>query len=375
MAAGRLVQLRNKRYPHDKLRTFRAFDFNSMSFQITIQPSGHRFSAAADETILNAALEAGYTLPYGCRNGGCGACKGQVLEGEVDYGDAQSNVLSEEEKTAGKALFCCARPLSDLTIECREVSLSGGIQPRILPCRVENKVQLASDVVAMFLKLPANERLQFLPGQYIEFLLKDGARRAFSLANAPFDDQMLELHARLIPGGKFSEYVASEMPEKAILRFEGPLGTFCLREESDKPIIFVAGGTGFAPIKAIVEHMFHHHMQRDMVLYWGALARQDLYMAELPQKWAAEHANFRFVPVLSEPAPDDGWAGRDGLVHQAVLADHADLSGYQVYCCGAPAMVEAAHRDFTRHGLPEEEFFSDAFTFAAKKQSLSPLAG
>ena len=340
-----------------------------MSFQITIQPSGHQFSVAADETILNAALEAGYTLPYGCRNGGCGTCKGQVLKGKVDYGHAQPNVLSEAEKASGKALFCCARPLSDLTIECREISLTGGIQPRILPCRVEKKIQLAPDVVAMFLKLPANERLQFLPGQYIEFLLKDGARRAFSLANAPSDDQMLELHARLIPGGKFSEYVASEMPEKAILRFEGPLGTFCLREESDKPIIFVAGGTGFAPIKGIIEHMFHHHMQRDMVLYWGALARQDLYMVELPQKWAEAHANFRFVPVLSDPAPDDGWAGRDGLVHRAVLADHTDLSGYQVYCCGAPAMVEAAHRDFTMHGLPEEEFFSDAFTFAAKQAS------
>ncbi|HEY3326070.1 MAG TPA: CDP-6-deoxy-delta-3,4-glucoseen reductase [Novimethylophilus sp.] len=338
-----------------------------MSFQITIQPSGHVFSAPSDDTILNAALEAGYTLPYGCRNGGCGACKGQVLEGAVDYGDAQSHVLSDAEKSAGKALFCCARPLSDVTIECREVGLKGGIQTKILPCRVERKVQLAPDVIAMHLKLPANERLQFLPGQYIEFLLKDGGRRAFSLANAPFDDQMLELHARLIPGGKFTEYAFKEMSEKAILRFEGPMGTFTLREESDKPIIFVAGGTGFAPIKGIIEHMFHHRIRRDMVLYWGALARQDLYMPELPEQWAAEHDNFRFIPVLSQPGADDAWTGRTGLVHQAVLADGLELKDYQVYCCGAPAMVEAAHRDFTAQGLPEGEFFSDAFTFAPKK--------
>lgn len=338
-----------------------------MSFQITIQPSGHTFSASSEETVLNSALEAGYTLPYGCRNGACGACKGQVLEGVVDHGNSQAHALTEAEKAGGKALFCCARPASDLTIECREVGLTGGIQARILPCRVDKKEHVAPDVMVMYLKLPANERLQFLPGQYIEFLMKDGARRAFSLANAPHDDQMLELHLRLIPGGKFTEYVFNEMPEKAILRFEGPLGTFTLREESTKPVLLIAGGTGFAPIKGIIEHALHHHIQREMVLYWGALAKQDLYLPALPERWAAEHDNFRFIPVLSEPKPEDGWNGRTGLVHLAVLEDGLDLSKYQVYCCGAPAMVEAAHRDFVARGLPEEEFFSDAFTFAPKK--------
>ncbi len=338
-----------------------------MSFRITIQPSGHQFPAPADDTILNAALEAGYILPYGCRNGSCGACKGQILEGEINHGPAQAHALTETEKSAGKALFCCASPASDLIIECREVGLSGGIQARIMPCRVEQKLQAAPDVLVMYLKLPANERLQFLPGQYIEFLMKDGSRRAFSLANAPHDDQTLELHLRLIPGGKFTEYVFHEMPEKAILRFEGPLGTFTLREESDKPIIFVAGGTGFAPIKGIIEHAFHHQIRRDMTLYWGALARQDLYLPQLPGQWATEYPHFHFIPVLSQPQPEDAWDGRTGLVHEAVLHDIPDLAQYQVYCCGAPAMVEAAHRDFVAHGLPENEFFSDAFTFAPKK--------
>lgn len=338
-----------------------------MSFQVTIQPSGHTFTTRSDETILSAALEAGFNLPYGCRNGACGACKGRVLEGTVDHASYQTDALSEKDLADGLALFCCAKPQTDVVIECREVGLKAAILPKTLPCRVEKKMQLAPDVIAMYLKLPASERLQFLPGQYVEFLLKDGARRAFSLANAPFDDQMLELHLRLIPGGKFTEYVFNDMPEKAILRFEGPFGTFTLREDSDKPIIFVAGGTGFAPIKGIIEHALHHNDKREMVLYWGALARQDLYMPELPQQWAAQHANFRFIPVLSAPGPEDGWTGRTGFVHQAVLADHEELSAYQVYCCGAPSMVEVAHRDFTANGLPEEEFFSDAFTFAPKK--------
>jgi len=338
-----------------------------MSFQVTIQPSGHTFSTEGDATLLSAALDAGFNLPYGCRNGACGACKGKVLEGAVTHTEYQDHALTDQDLANGLALFCCAQPQTDLVIECPEVGLKAAIQPKVLPCRVEKKVQLAPDVMAMYLKLPANERLQFLPGQYVEFLMKDGARRAFSLANAPFDDQTLELHLRLIPGGKFTEYVFNEMPEKAILRFEGPFGSFTLREESDKPIIFVAGGTGFAPIKGIIEHALHHNCKREMILYWGALAQQDLYMPDLPKQWAAEHANFRFVPVLSEPKPEDGWAGRTGFVHQAVLADFPSLSAHQVYCCGAPAMVEAAHRDFSAQGLPEGEFFSDAFTFAPKK--------
>ena len=333
-----------------------------MSFRVTLQPSGHEFSVAADETVLTAALEAGFSLPYGCRNGACGACKGSVLQGDVDHGAAQSHALSEQEKAAGRALFCCATPKSDLVIECREVSAKG-IQPKVLPCRVQKLEHVAHDVMVMTLKLPSNERMQFAAGQYVEFLLQDGKRRAFSLANAPHDDEQLELHLRLIPGGQFTQYVFNEMKEKTILRLEGPLGSFFLREDSDKPIIFIAGGTGFAPIKGIIEHALHHRMQRKMVLYRGALALRDLYLAELPRRWQAEHG-VEYVSVLSDPRPEDDWSGRTGLVHLAVLEDIKDVSGYQVYCCGAPAMVEAAHQDFVAAGLPSDEFFSDAFTYA-----------
>lgn len=334
-----------------------------MSYQITLQGSGQQYSAKAYETILESAIQAGINLPYGCKNGACGSCKGTVVSGVVDHGEYASGALSDNEKAAGKTLFCCARPLSDLTIDCREIQ-SDLIPARILPVRVEKKVQLCDDVIALYLKLPSTERLQFKAGQYLEFLLKDGKRRAFSLANAPHVDQLLELHLRLIPGGQFTEYVFNEMPEKTILRIEAPLGSFYLREESEKPIIMVAGGTGFAPIKGIIEQMLHENMQRPVTLYWGARSLKDLYMASLPTEWAAKYPHIQFIPVLSDALPEDAWQGCAGLVHQAVLDDIGNLAGYEVYCCGAPAMVETAHKAFITAGLAEEDFYSDAFSYA-----------
>ena len=336
-----------------------------MTYQITIQPSGNRYSAKAYESILQAAIDSGLNIPYGCRNGTCGSCKGSIISGEVDYGDYTSGALSEAEKAAGKALFCCAKPLTDLVIESREMT-DGIVAARIIPARVDRKVQLSHDVMALFLKLPSNERLQFKAGQYIEFLLKDGKRRAFSLANAPHIDNTLELHLRLIPGGQFTEYVFSEMPDKAIMRIEAPFGSFYLREDSDKPIIMVAGGTGFAPIKGIIEHMLHHKINRQVTLYWGARALEDLYMPALPESWAHTYPNIEFIPVLSDAKPEDNWTGRTGFVHQAVLEDFATtgLNDYEVYCCGAPGMVEVAHASFVEAGLDIDAFFSDAFNYA-----------
>jgi CDP-4-dehydro-6-deoxyglucose reductase len=343
-----------------------------MPHQVTIQPSGHQFTVADDETILDAALREGFALPYGCRNGACGACKGRVLAGVLDYGVHSANALKDDEKTQGRALFCRAKPLSDLTIEVKEIGAARDIVVKTLPCRVEKLEKRADDVMLMQIKLPANERLQFLAGQYIDFQLKDGRSRSYSLANPPHDDALLELHVRRAPGGLFSEQVFSSMKVRDILRLKGPLGSFFIREDSDKPMIFIAGGTGFAPIKAMLEHAFAAHIDRELVLYWGARARKDLYMAELPQRWLAERPNFSFIPVLSAPEPEDRWQGRTGLVHEAVLADFADLSGYQVYASGAPAMVDAARETFTRtRGLPEDEFFADAFSYAAEAEAAS----
>ncbi len=337
-----------------------------MAYQVTLQPSGHTFSVAADGTVLEAALDAGFNLPYGCKNGACGACKGKVLEGEVDHGGAQDHALTPEDRTAGMALFCCAKPLSDLTLEVREIGAARDIPVKVLPCRVQKLERVADDVMVISLKLPANERLQFLAGQYIEFLLKDDKRRAFSLASAPHADELLEIHVRRIPGGNFTEHVFTGMKEKDIMRIEGPLGSFFLREDSDKPIILIAGGTGFAPIKGLIEHALHIGIQRPMQLYWGAKDRAGLYMNALAEKWANEHPYISYTPVLSEPSASDAWTGRTGLVHEAALADHADVAAYQVYACGAPVMCEAALKDFTANGLPKDEFFADVFSYAPK---------
>lgn len=334
-----------------------------MSHHITVQPSGHQFEADADETLLAAALRQGVILPYGCRDGACGACKGKVLSGEVDHGNAQPHVLSDADKAAGLALYCVARAKSDLVIECRQAGKAGDIPVKTLPARVEKLEKLAPDVIEMRLKLPASERLQFLAGQYIDILLKDGKRRSFSLANAPHDDACLQLHIRHVPGGLFTGQVFSTMKVRDILRFNGPHGTFHLREDAERPMILLAGGTGFAPIKAIVEHALHEGCRRDMHIYWGARTRADLYLAALPEQWAAAHANVKYMPVLSDPAAEDAWTGRTGFVHRAVLADFPDLSGFEVYACGSPAMIDAARRDFAGQGLPEEAFFADSFTF------------
>jgi CDP-4-dehydro-6-deoxyglucose reductase len=331
--------------------------------EVRLEPSGHTFTVAASETILEAALRQGVGLPYGCRNGACGACKGILRSGELAYGDYQERALHPHEKAAGKALTCCTRPLADIVLEVREVSGAKDLAIRTLPARVEKVEKPAEDVAVLSLKLPAGERLQFLAGQYIDILLKDGKRRSFSMANAPHDDALIQLHVRKSPGGAFSNYVFDQMRERAILRFEGPLGTFYLREDSDKPLIFVAGGTGFAPIKALVEHCLHEGIDRPMVLYWGVRSLKDLYMRDLPGRWQQEHANFTYIPVLSDPLPEDRWTGRTGLVHQAVLDDFADLSGYQVYACGAPGMTDIARKTFVEaRGLPEDEFYCDAFT-------------
>lgn len=333
-----------------------------MPFNVTIKPSNRQFTAEPDETVLQAAMRHGITLPYGCRNGACGACKGRLLEGEVDFGQHAAHILTDAEKRAGLALFCQARARSDLVIEAREIQAAGDVPIKKLPCRVQRIERLAEDVAALFLTLPANERLQFMAGQYLEIILRDGKRRAYSMANPPEQDTLVELHVRNM-GGAFTDYVFHKMKEKDILRFEGPLGTFFLREDSDKPMVFVASGTGFAPIKSILLHTFARGITREMVLYWGGRRPGDLYMLDLVRQWQAEHGNFSFVPVISDALPEDGWQGRTGFVHHAVMEDFPDLSGYQVYACGAPVVVEAAHRDFTtRCALPEDEFFSDAFT-------------
>ena len=344
-------------------------------FKVTLQPSGHVFEVEHGESVLAAALRHGFVLPYGCRNGACGSCKGRVLEGSVDYGTYQEKALPAVEKAEGKALFCQAKPLSDLVLEARTIGAVKDIPIKTLPCRVQKMERLTDDVILLYLKLPANERLQFLAGQYLEFLLRDGSRRSFSMANAPHDDELIQLHVRHVAGGQFTDHVFGKMKERDILRFEGPHGTFFLREDSDRPIVFVASGTGFAPIKSVIEHALAEEVQRPMTLFWGGRRPKDLYLNQLALRWAAEHSNFRYIPVISDALPEDDWRGRTGFVHRAVMQDFPDLSGYQVYACGVPVMVDSAKRDLVaRCGLQEEEFYADSFTTRADlaQAALSP---
>lgn len=335
-----------------------------MSFTVTIAPSGRSFQVEQDESVLDAALREGIALPYGCRNGTCSSCRGKVLNGDIIYRDGPPKALRDGEAEAGWGLLCQAVPASDLEVEIEEISAAAGVDIRTLPCRVVEKNQVAHDVVVLKLKLPQGERLQYLPGQYVDILMRDGRRRSFSLANAPGPDDLLSLHIRHVPDGAFSGYVFEHLKEKALMRIRGPLGGFFLREESDRPLIFLAGGTGFAPIKSIIEAALARSSQREINLYWGVRSKRDLYMHEQASGWAETHEKLFYTPVLSEPMPDDDWSGRTGFVHQAVLDDFPDLATHEVYSSGPPVMIDAAWKTFAEHGLEPEHHFSDAFEFA-----------
>lgn len=341
-----------------------------MTFQVTVMPSGRQFDCDEGETVLAAALRAGVGLPYGCKNGACGSCKGKLITGQVEHGNHQQKALSESEEAQGMSLFCCAKPHSDITIEAREVQVSDEFPLKKMPSRIARMEKLSDDVMLIALQLPANERLQYRAGQYIEFMLKDGKRRSYSMANAPHIDAQLTLHIRHMPGGIFTDQVFSSMKERDILRFEGPHGSFFLREESEKPIVLLASGTGFAPIKALMEHLIDLKSTRAITLYWGGRRPQDLYMNALCLEWAKTLPHFDYISVVSNALPEDQWTGRSGFVHQAVIADYANLAAYQVYACGAPVVVDSAKRDFIGLcQLPAEEFYADSFTSEADLQS------
>jgi CDP-4-dehydro-6-deoxyglucose reductase, E3 len=335
-----------------------------MTHRVTLKPSGHTFEVPEGKTVLQAGLDAGFELPYSCREGVCRTCRGTIKEGAVDYGHVNARYLSEADKAQGYALLCQARPLADLVVEVRELAGLHGIKPKMLPARVDRLDKPAPDVAILAVRLPANANFKFVAGQYVDFLLKDGKRRSYSIANPPAEAGVaaLEFHIRETPGGLFTQQVFSTLKVRDLLRFEGPLGTFYLREQSDKPIVMVASGTGFAPIKAIVEYAQAKGIQRPITLYWGCRVERDLYLHDVAKSW--ERPGFNYVPVLS----DQKWSGRTGFVHRAVMEDFPDMSGVQVYACGAPVMVEAARRDFSAQcGLPPDEFYADSFITEADK--------
>jgi CDP-4-dehydro-6-deoxyglucose reductase, E3 len=343
-----------------------------LQYQVELKKSGKTFTVEEDETVLEAAIRQGVQLPYGCKNGACGSCKGKVLEGRIEHGDHSQSALSTLDETAGATLLCCAHPKSNVLIDVREIQGGGDIPLRKVPCRIQTIAYPSDDVAILQLQLPASERFQFLAGQYLEFLLKDNKRRAYSIASAPHHEGPIELHIRHLPGGHFTDPLFGQgadgksIKEKDILRFEGPQGSFFLREDTQKPIIFLASGTGFAPIKSILLHMREKKIDREVYFYWGGRRPKDLYMDTLCQEFVGDLPRFQYIPVISEAQLDDHWTGRTGFVHRAVMADFPDLSAFQVYACGAPIVIQSAQTDFVKQcGLPEDEFYADSFTSEA----------
>jgi CDP-4-dehydro-6-deoxyglucose reductase len=337
-----------------------------MAYTVKLEPSGKQFEADEDQKILDAALHHGINLPYGCRNGACGDCKAKIIGGRVDYGDYQPWALDEEEKAQGHVLLCQATALSDVVLEASELDDAHQMEVRRLPCRVHDTRQLTHDIMEVRLKLPAAERLQYLAGQYIEVILKDGRRRAFSIANTPLHDELLTLHIRYVPGGEFTEHVFEGLKPKEIWNFEGPLGNFYLRD-SDRPALLVAGGTGLGPIKAMLETAFEEGIERDFHLFFGVRARRDLYLTETLDRWQADHPNFRWTPALSDPASEDSdWTGDTGYLHEVIGRYYDDLSGHEGYLAGPPPMVEAVTPKLQELGLPSDRIFSDAFTYSTE---------
>ena len=344
-----------------------------MSYTITLHPSGHTYPCSADTPILKAGLDTGLFMPYSCRSGVCRTCRGRVVSGEVDYGGVHPNYLSDEDKAEGLALLCCAKPLGDLVVEVNELDPQDAIKSKFMPCRVLKMEPVSDDVMIVTLGLPMNEPTLFRAGQYLDILRPDGTRRSYSIANVPSNDgvRQVELHIRRMPGGKFTEHVFTAMKLREIHRIEMPLGSFFLREDSDAPIVMLASGTGFAPIKSLLEQTLQRGTRRPITLYWGGRTRADLYMASLAESWAATHDHITFIPVLSNATDACAWTGRTGFVHQAVMEDFPDMSGVQVYACGAPIMVESARHDFTTAcRLPEDAFFADAFLSEADRNGL-----
>jgi CDP-4-dehydro-6-deoxyglucose reductase len=347
----------------------------AMTHRVTLHPSASSFDCAPGQAILKAGLAAGLRLPFSCRSGMCRTCKGRVVSGQVDFGDAHVKYLSEAERAQGHALLCCATPLSDLVVEVEEIDPDRHLSPQRMPARVLSFDTPTPDVRIVTVGLPANEPVQFRAGQFIDVLRPDGTRRSYSIATMPeaAGVRQLELHIRHMPGGVFTDHVFGAMKLREIWQIEMPLGSFYLREDSTAPMVMLCSGTGFAPIQAMVADSVARGITRPIHLYWGGRRRADLYRAEQAQAWADAHAHIRFTPVLSDATDADAWSGRTGLVHQAVLQDHPNLSAMQVYACGAPVMVEAARRDFVAQAqLSEAQFYADSFLSAADQASNAP---
>jgi CDP-4-dehydro-6-deoxyglucose reductase len=332
--------------------------------QIRIVPTGERFAAESNEAVLTAALRAGLNLPHSCKGGHCASCRARILSGSFEYAESHLPAgITPDEAREGFALLCQARALTDLAVETREVRPAPEVEVKSLPCRIDRMERLTDDVMAVYLRLPAVEDLHYMAGQYLDIILSEGRRRSFSIASAPADGKLLELHVRKVSSSGFTGQLFDSMRAGTLLRIEGPLGQFWFRGTSPRPPLFVGGGTGYAPLRAMVRQLLAQGDRRPLTLYWGARTEADLYEDNWLQHVAAVHAGFDYRPVLSESAAGS-WPGRVGLVHEAVLHDVPAVADFDVYASGPPAMIEAIRERFIAAGLPREQLYFDSFDYA-----------
>jgi CDP-4-dehydro-6-deoxyglucose reductase len=342
-----------------------------MNYKVTIQPADVTYECNSNESILNAGLAKGFFLPFSCRSGVCGTCKGKVLKGDIDFGVVHPNYLSDEERAQGIALFCQAIPISDIEVQIDDFSPEVGAPPRFAPCRILEVNKLTHDVAIVRVGLHMNEPLMFKAGQYIEFVRKDGSRRSYSIATLPNANgvRQIELHIRHLEGGSFTDRIFNgQMEVGEIHKIELPLGSFYLRNSDSAPLILLATGTGFSPIKSMILDFINRSDSRELYFYWGGRTKLDLYMHQLCLEWARDHPNIHYIPVLSDESATSDWSGRRGLVHRAVADDFPDLSGHRVYACGNPAMIDASRVEFTgQHNLNKNSFYADSFLSQKEK--------
>lgn len=334
--------------------------------RVTLLPYGQVLSVEEGETILDAALRAGLNLPHSCKGGHCSSCRARILSGCVHYPLGRPLGLLESEQRESFVLLCQAHAASpEIMIEAREVAPPvPQVQVKNLPSRIERLVRLAPDVMAVFLRLPSREEFTYMAGQYLDIMLPQNRRRSFSIANPPHDSEFIELHVRRVASGEFTQQIFSGAAEKTLLRIEGPLGQFWFREESKRPALLIGGGTGYAPLRAMLRHLLERGDRRPLHLYWGAQTPVDLYEDAIVRSWCEKCPNLKYTPVISNVREEDGWTGRVGWVHEAALADHPNVSDFDVYTAGPPVMVEAIRHEFLARGLPPDQLFFDSFDFA-----------
>jgi CDP-4-dehydro-6-deoxyglucose reductase len=333
-----------------------------MSRKITLMPSGSRAVAEDGESILQAALAVEFRFPHGCGNGQCGGCKARLLQGEIDYlNDYRPDLLSRREREQGMIVSCMASPRSEVCIEVQEAVDKPLIERRIYEAKLVEKNRLSEDVLQLVLTLPQEDQAMYYPGQYLSVLLDDGDRRAFSMASSPANRSGIELHIRHRPTGRLTPRLFNDIQVGDALRIEFPLGDFMLDDKSERPLLLIAGGTGFAPIKSMIESMSDQLLEdrRQVHLFWGAENGSLLYMDASARGWSEQYPCFEYTPVIS--GADEHWFGERGLVHKAVVARYPDLSSFDIYLAGPQAMVAAAEKTFPAFGADPTRCFSDAF--------------